>query len=56
MAVVITSECTGCGTCMESCPVEAIIEGEPYKIDPETCVECAQCVETCPVEAIKQEE
>ena len=53
MAYKITSECTACGTCMESCPVEAIKEGEPtYTIDAETCVDCGACVEECPAEAI----
>jgi len=56
MAFVITDECTCCGTCVETCPVEAISEGDPmYKIDPETCVECGQCVDACPVEAIKEQ-
>jgi formate hydrogenlyase subunit 6/NADH:ubiquinone oxidoreductase subunit I len=56
MAYVITKDCTACGTCQETCPVEAIKEGEPiYKIDTETCVECGQCVEACPVQAIKEE-
>ena len=56
MAFVISDACTACGTCMENCPVEAIIEGDPiYKIDPETCVDCGQCVDGCPVEAIKEE-
>ena len=55
MAFVITDACTRCGTCKETCPVEAISEGDPkYKIDPDTCVECGQCVDACPVEAIKE--
>ena len=56
MAYVITDECTACGTCMDTCPVEAISEGDPiYKIDQETCTECGQCVDACPAEAIKEE-
>ena len=56
MAFVITDACTACGTCVESCPVEAILEGDPmYKIDPELCVDCGQCVEACPAEAIKEQ-
>lgn len=55
MAYVVSKECTACGTCMETCPVEAIKEGDPnYKIDTETCVECGQCVDACPSQAIKQ--
>ena len=56
MAYVITDECTACGTCVETCPVEAISEGDPiYKIDPDTCVDCGQCVDACPADAIKEE-
>lgn len=52
LAHVITDECTGCGSCIDSCPVDAISEGEIYVIDPELCTDCGDCVETCPVEAI----
>ena len=52
MAHVITDECTACGSCIDSCPVEAISEGELYVIDAELCTDCGDCVETCPVEAI----
>jgi ferredoxin len=52
LAHVITDECTGCGSCIDSCPVDAISEGEIYVIDAELCTDCGACVETCPVEAI----
>ena len=52
MAHVITDECTACGSCIDSCPVDAISEGEIYVIDPELCTDCGDCVDTCPVEAI----
>ena len=53
MAHRITDKCTACGTCKESCPVEAIKEGNPhYKIDPELCIDCGTCVDACPVQAI----
>ena len=56
MAYVITDKCTACGTCVETCPVEAISEGDPiYTIDQETCVDCGQCVDACPAEAIVEE-
>lgn len=54
MAYKITDECVACGTCLEECPVEAILEGDPiYKIDPEKCTDCGECAEACPSEAIK---
>ncbi len=53
MAFVISDACTACGTCIDSCPVEAIGEGDPiYTIDADACVDCAQCQDVCPVEAI----
>ncbi|MFZ2500269.1 MAG: 4Fe-4S binding protein [Methanosarcina sp.] len=51
-------ECTGCGTCVEECPVEAIIIDEDEGcavVDEEECVDCGVCTESCPVEAIKGE-
>jgi len=54
MAVQINQEkCTGCGLCVEVCPVEAIsMEDDKAKIDAEKCVDCGQCVGECPNEAI----
>lgn len=52
MAHKISAECTACAACISECPVEAISEGTPYKIDPETCTDCAACVDVCPVSAI----
>jgi ferredoxin len=52
MAYVISDSCVACGTCASSCPVEAISEGDIYKIDPDTCIECGSCAEVCPSGAI----
>lgn len=51
----ITEECLACGSCMDSCPVEAISEGDIYVIDPEICEKCGACVDACPAEAIVEE-
>ncbi len=55
MSYKITNECTGCGSCMDSCPSEAIKEGEKYCIDPDLCIDCGSCVDACPVSAIVEE-
>ena len=55
MAYKINDECTACGTCIDECPVEAISEGDIYKIDPEACTDCGACADVCPVEAIHPE-
>ncbi len=55
MTYVISDECNACGSCIEICPSEAIMEGDPkYTIDPELCSDCGSCVEECPVEAISE--
>lgn len=52
MAYKITDACTACGACAAVCPVEAIKEGQPYKIDAGTCTDCGACEAECPVGAI----
>ena len=52
MAYVISEDCIACGTCIRECPVEAISEGDIYKIDAEACTECGTCASVCPSEAI----
>ena len=52
MALKINEEYIGCGTCVDSCPIGAIIEaGELYSITDE-CTECRACVDSCPVNAV----
>jgi Fe-S-cluster-containing hydrogenase component 2 len=46
-------KCTGCGTCADVCPVEAIeVEEDKSKVNEEECVECGTCVEECPEGAL----
>ena len=52
MAYVINDECIACGSCIDECPVEAISEGDIYKIDPDICTDCGTCADVCPTEAI----
>jgi len=53
MAVQIDEEkCTGCGACVEVCPVEALqLEDEKATVS-EGCVECGACIDECPNEAL----
>ena len=53
MAYKIGDKCIACGTCQDECPVEAISEGKPYKIDDGKCIDCGACASVCPVEAIE---
>jgi formate hydrogenlyase subunit 6/NADH:ubiquinone oxidoreductase subunit I len=55
VAYKITEECLACGACIDSCPVEAIIEGDIYKIEPDKCESCGACSDACPTGAIVEE-
>jgi Fe-S-cluster-containing hydrogenase component 2 len=54
VAIINRDLCTGCGQCVETCPVEAISldDEEVAIVDSELCVDCSQCVDVCPMEAI----
>ncbi len=58
MALMITDDCTACDACLDSCPNEAISEGDIYVIDPSRCTECVgvedepQCGLECPADCI----
>ena len=50
---VDTQECTGCGICVDACPVEAIsLNDDRAVIDEDECTECGVCVDECPNDAI----
>ena len=55
MAVeIIQDNCTGCGSCVEVCPVEAItlVDGIAT-VNEDDCSECGACEAECPNDAIK---
>jgi heterodisulfide reductase subunit A len=60
-AIVLESLCTGCGTCVEACPFQAIAMEEREgtlsvsEIDPLMCKRCGNCTVVCPVKAIVME-
>ena len=57
MAVKVDLEkCTGCGSCAEVCPVEAIkIEKDKAKVDETECVDCGTCLDECQAEALSMD-
>lgn len=55
MSHKINDACIACGACLPECPVDAISEGDVYKIDPDTCIDCGACVPACPSDAIAAE-
>jgi len=55
-AKVNCGKCTGCESCLDACPSEAIkMNNGKASIDADTCVDCGVCVGECPVEAISME-
>ena len=45
-------ECTGCGTCVEQCPVSALsMDDNLPGVTAETCITCFYCQEICPEKA-----
>jgi len=45
--------CTGCGTCIDVCPMGAIsLKDRTAYIDESKCGNCRLCINECPVEAI----
>lgn len=52
-AVVNAENCSGCGSCVDACPVEAIeMKDDIAVVDADTCTDCGACIDACPVEAI----
>jgi electron transport complex protein RnfB len=44
-----TDTCTGCGTCIERCQMQAIhLDNDKAVHDPNRCIGCGLCVSTCP--------
>ena len=62
MTYIITSLCLRDSGCIEVCPVECIVPGNPVEewpwmyIDPDTCIDCGACVPECPYDAIFPED
>ena len=52
-AIVDIEKCTGCGTCAEVCPNEAITVQDAAHVDAQACGECGACVQACPEEALR---
>ncbi|UCH80132.1 MAG: electron transfer flavoprotein subunit alpha [Nitrospiraceae bacterium] len=50
--VVNLDKCTGCETCLESCPYDAIVMKDGKAVINEYCNECMTCLSVCPEGAI----
>jgi len=62
MTHIITRLCLRDSACVDVCPVECIVGGQPedewpwFYIDPDTCIDCGACIPECPFEAIFPED
>jgi len=55
-AQIDKEKCTGCETCVEECPSEAIsMDDGKAKVNPEVCIDCGVCVDACPEQAISMQ-
>lgn len=58
MTYIITGLCLRSDRCIQVCPVNCIVPGQPieqwptYYIDPHRCIDCGLCVPECPYNAI----
>lgn len=50
---IISEKCVSCGACKNDCPMEAIRDGSPYRIDPALCIDCGACLDACPEGAVR---
>ncbi len=56
MPWVEKNECTGCGICVEECPVDTIhLENDLAEIDMDNCIRCGKCHDVCPEKAVKHD-
>jgi ferredoxin len=46
--VVSAEQCTGCGICLDVCPVEAIVVVNGTATISDDCTGCGACVAKCP--------
>ena len=56
--IVDADKCTGCGECVDTCPVEVyeLQGGKSVAVKGEECLGCDSCVEVCESSAITIEE
>lgn len=52
-AEIDKDKCTGCGSCVDECPSDAISMADGKAVvDSDACIDCGACIDACPVEAI----
>jgi len=55
VTVLIDDRCTGCGTCLPTCPERALLRAPRRPIVVvDRCTTCMACIEVCPSDAIRE--
>jgi len=49
--IAVGDTCVTCGTCAESCPVDAIDLNDHARTDKDACILCCACIKSCPEKA-----
>jgi NAD-dependent dihydropyrimidine dehydrogenase PreA subunit len=54
IALVNWEKCTGCGDCVNACPVKCfkMTDGKSLPHRASHCIDCGTCKEVCPADAI----
>jgi len=56
MPWVDEEKCTGCGICVEECPIDAIsMKNDKAMINMKECIRCGICHGVCPQEAVRHD-
>ena len=50
LSLSVDKTCRKCGACARICPMKAISEKDPGKIDKKLCIKCTACFMVCPLE------
>jgi len=56
MPWINVEDCSGCGICVEECPVNTIaMKDEKAEINMDGCIRCGICHDVCPQEAVRHD-
>ncbi len=51
MPIIVSEDCSQCGSCVDECPTGAIPSDAPDTTDADKCMGCMRCISICPSQA-----